>query len=210
MTDRPPAVPAPDLDRLIARCAHGELNPDERAVLPAALDAAPDGWRRLATVLLEDRLVAAALCEATSEFDVSRLAVADRRRADGAAARRMSATAKRHTLPLLAVAAALCAGVFGGWWAGRSIEPASGVTLASNSLRETPSVTNPAADVSPVTGPPVMWPADPLTPAQRRRLRAEGRLLAESRELVTVPLDDGRQLTVPVHSVQVRAPDLIY
>ena len=211
----PPPPAPPDPAALVRRCADGELSAADRPALRAALVADPSLCEPLAAALLERQAIAAAL----------RSAVADASPASPSAPTPAPAPRpwRRAAGLLAATAAGLAAGL--------------GVNVSAfDSQRESPAPVL-LADASPAVPPPpapvpqpvaeLSWAdagvtvpvydaaavppgfgAGPLTDADRAALIAAGRYAGEWRQEYTVPLDDGRLLTIPVHAVGVRGPEV--
>ena len=205
MTDRPP-----DLAALVRRCADGELAPADRPALLAALRADPAGYEPLALALLERQTLAAALRSSVTPVS--------------APTPRPSARPWRRAAGLLATAAAgLAAGLGVNVSRADSREETEASPLVADAgppaARPVPQ---PVAELSWATGPdtaftlpvydgeevPPGFGADPLTPAERAELVRTGRYAGEWRQEYTVALDDGRLLTIPVHAVGVRGPEV--
>ena len=207
-----------DLPDLVRRCADGELTDGERAGLLAALRADPGGFEPLALALLERQTLAAALRAAADDATpVPAPAPVRPRRA-------------RRAAGLLASAAA---GLLVGLGVNRpDVSPAPVVPIAAAPVpvpADDPPEPDPAeparfappapvaalrwrgADGAPVTLPVYEAgsapPIDPLR-AETEELIRTGRFAGSVRQEYTVPLPDGRLLTVPVHAVGVRVPEV--
>ena len=206
------------LFELIGRCADGELNDAQRAELLARLSAEPAGFESLALALLERRLTDDALRGLLRDG-------AERGPAPVVPARRPAW--RRAAGPLAGLAAGLLVG-FG-------LNPsAAGPAPAAGPLVDVPPVPEPieeeiftpaavpeprpvaslewfAPDGTPVSLPvydgSAPLPADPLL-AETEALMRAGRFGGAVRQEYTVPLADGRLLTVPVHAVSVRGPEV--
>ncbi|NNJ27953.1 hypothetical protein [Alienimonas chondri] len=247
-----------DLDRLVQRCADGELTAPDRAALLARLNANPAAYRPLALALLERRLLDDALRETVrlesptaptpvpSGRDRSRPTAPWRTAAGWAASAAAGlllglffnadwspvspSTSSSPSRPLIA------AGSPGSVESMPTkpapideppIEPASRSEtngFSSPPLSEAPrptplaqvawrtangtSLSLPVYDERDVTAAMAARAADPLPAHVRAELVRSGRFAGELRQEYTVPLADGRLLTVPVHAVSVRQPEV--
>ena len=206
------------LSELIGRCADGELDDAQRADLLARLSAEPAGFEPLALALLERRLTDDALRGLLRDG-------AERAPAPVVPARRPAW--RRAAGPLAGLAAGLLVG-FG-------LNPsAAGPAPVAGPLADVPSVPDmsdddvftPAVPAEPRPVASLEWfapdgtpvslpvydgsaplPADPLI-AETEALMRAGRFGGAVRQEYTVPLADGRLLTVPVHAVSVRGPEV--
>ena len=201
----------PDFAALVRRCADGELAPADRPALLAALRADPAGYEPLALALLERQTLAAALRSSVASIPAPTPLPAARpwRRAAG----------------LLATAAAGLAVGLGVNVSRSDSRQETGAAALVMDPAPTPiarPAPQPVAKLSWATGPgtaftlpvydgeevPPGFGADPLTPAERAELVRTGRYAGEWRQEYTVALDDGRLLTIPVHAVGVRGPEV--
>ena len=211
-------VEGPPLSELIGRCADGELTDAQRAELLARLGAEPAAFEPLALALLERRLTDDALRGLLRDG-------AERPPVPIVPARRSAW--RRAAGPLAGLAAGLLVG-FG-------LNPsAAGPAPVAGPLVDVPPVPEPveeeffapaappeprpvaslewfAPDGTPISLPvydgSAPLPADPLI-AETAALMRAGRFGGAVRQEYTVPLSDGRLLTVPVHAVSVRGPEV--
>ena len=205
----------PPLPDLVQRCADGELTAAQRRNLLARLTADPAGYEPLALALLERQALAAAAREYLRPAAPSTPTPAPSPRRRSAAG--MAATA---TLGLLA-----------GFWLPRPAptEPAIPIAGRVELAPAEPAAAAPADLPAPVPVAMLEWPTaggaplslpvydgrdvppgfgDPLPPGVREELIAGGRYGGELRQEYTFPLADGRLLSVPVHAVSVRGPEV--
>ena len=208
-------APPADWETLVRRCADGELAPADRPALRAALEAHPAAYEPLALALLERQALTDAL--RVAEAAPGSVTVA-----------RPPAPWRRAAGLLAAAAAGLASGVFVfPRDSPRETTPPLVLADAAPVLAEEPAAAPPAAPVpvaavswptasgDPVTLPvydgrdvPAGFGASPISDADRAALIAAGRYAGEWRQEYTLPLDDGRLLTIPVHAVGVRGPEV--
>ena len=207
-------------ERLVAlarRCADGELDAAGRAELLARLRTDPAGFEPLALALLERRAIGDAARRYTRPEPPRPAPLPARRRWRSAAG--MAATA--------------ALGLVAGLSLNRLSAPAGPVAppvvaVAEPAADAGPAPPGPPAAPKPVgvlewptgDGPPLSLPVydgrdvpsgydrDPLPPGLREELIAAGRFGGELRQEYTFPLADGRLLSVPLHAVSVRGPEV--
>lgn len=219
-------------DWIFDQLADGELEETDRRELLAQLDTTPDGWRRCALAFLEGQSLRQELRALAASQRAVPTAVAARpatrsrgwRQRAAAVANLAAGFLIAITLVFLvreysgppapapgAVAVTDSAGTAGSTaataaaaQAGRS--PAGGwqtVTLAPDSAPEQlvhlPVTERAAIDEDWLKTLPEAIPADIL-----RALERTGHRVERQRQLLPVPLEDGRQLVVPVDQVEIR------
>ncbi len=185
----------------------GELADAERRALLESLDAAPDGWKRLATAFLEAQAWRAALA------DVAPLPTM---------AMPAPAAPRRRWAPIAAVAASLLAAFAGGWLLHAPQTPAVPqiAALAEGPTRRIGEIVwngsmalmqagVPAQRITvyenPDSGGAWLAALPPLvTSYSAGRLERMGCGVVERRDVVPVALADGRRLAVLVEDVQLR------
>lgn len=201
----------------IQRCVDGELSDDEQQTLLARLEGTPGGWRTLALAYVEHQVWGDA-CRNTVDAVPSQTSTCDVRRTPGTSHR-------------VAVAAALVIAVGCGFAAGQrwNSSPAGlndlGVTQSGDTTstgatdRVAQSIPQPVMNlefVSDATSDPDMtipvfdrhdlgpeyWNEPQIMPADvRQALSRRGYDVRQQREFMSFPLDDGRQIAVPVDTV---------
>ena len=220
--DLPPMFPPADLAALIRRCADGELTDPDRTALLARLTADPAGYEPLALALLERR---------TTDDAVRAFLRPDGADAEGGAAAVTVAAPppRRRWATAAGWVASAAAGLLAGVSMNASPVPVAGPVASSEPAA--PVVEEDAPPPAPVAA--LTWTAadgtaaslpvydgrvvpaelaaawaDPLPPGVRAELIRTGRFAGEVRQEYTVPLEDGSLLTVPVHAVSVRGPEV--
>jgi anti-sigma factor RsiW len=189
----------------------GALSDTERRSLLARLEVEPDAWRRCALAFLEAQSWREALDPAATAGPEPRLLPGARHRLLSAPGR-VGLRSQYPAWSLAAVAAGLVA-AFALGWSARGV-PTSG--MAAGSLVKTddravsrapslPAASKPAID--PQTEPlaarsssPSSAPFDPFVRAWERR----GYQVEHSQRLVSMELENGRRVAVPINEVRLR------
>jgi hypothetical protein len=172
-------------DELLDRLVDGEIDPRQRQELLKALDREPDGWRRCAMAFLEAQAWADAF-DGGNEIATRVPAPAPRQRA------------RLGFMRLGGIAAAVAVAFVTGF-AARGPSGA-GQTSAPYAINPPPTSPAPtAAPAAPVRPPPTALPA-----YVRRQLEREGYEVKGDQKLVSVALQDGRQVAVPVETLKYR------
>ncbi len=217
--DRTDSIDGASIDRLV----DGELAEVERRELLVRLDNDPEGWRRCALAFLEDQALRTALAAiAPVEQAPSRA---------GAVAATSPIRTGRAWLRGASIAASLMASTFAmGFAAGGSMKARPGVVLVSpapstpsdsptprpDQIREVGSLQ--VVDGSAGEAPPDRFPIrsgpglderwlrsqPPSVPEYlRARWERQGYQVAERRRLMSVELEGGRHVSIPVDEVEV-------
>lgn len=176
------------LDRLV----DGELNQRDRAALLRALDREPDGWRRCAVAFLE----AQAWRQAAAEGTVDELTPT-------APARRVSASPARRggfARQAFAVAAALMIAFCTGF-AFRDARQLQ--TLVTRHVRSVESATVPSK-AAVIRAGDALREAPAVPEYVRLQLERQGYQIKGDRKVVSIALEDGRKVAVPVETVSYR------
>jgi hypothetical protein len=218
--------PAADQTR-IDLLVDGELAGDARAALLRSLDATPDGWKRCALAFLEAQAWRQAVCSPVAEAPESR------RQPARHAGERWAGRGVLAWAAVVAIAFGVGA-MSGASWrpreAGVMATKGEGRTASSDQpvARAAPRITAPRPTVAaggevahvalpahPSVKVPVITAAD-VDPQERlrrpsvlpeylrRQLERQGYEIAGGRELLSVPLADGRTVTIPVETVKYR------
>lgn len=208
-----------ELTPLIDRLVDGECDEDERRALLLRLDAEPDGWRRCALAFLEDQAFRSALAGPASPIPL-------------VAPEPVRPAIRRPSwrLPRWAIAACLIAATFAVGFAlggasrgGRSVEVARTHDPRPDRDRETPggairkvgwaSLRVDAGGEEAVRRVPILagpgldekW-LESRPSAVPEYIRAQwerdGYQVAERRQLLSLNLDDGRRMAIPVEDVE--------
>jgi hypothetical protein len=189
-------------DRWIDRLVDGALSDAERRAVLARLDVEPDAWRRCALAFLEAQCWREALgLMVTRETAARPMPAPERPRL--AVVQRLRA--------LAAIAAGLLA-AFALGWSLRGIPPAgapagSHVEVANRAVVQAPS---PAVVEKPDVGlrpEPINAPSPGAAPLPEPAVRAwerRGYQVERSQRLVSMQLQDGRRVAVPIDEVRLR------
>jgi hypothetical protein len=205
------------LDRLVA----GDLPELERRELLLKLDAEPDGWRRCALAFLEDQAWRSALAGMAGSVPQPKPIVVP-----------SSNSRKSAWFPRVAVAASILALAFSAGFAagGRKLQglvvstetpvlsqvPDPSKVLDSSQVEEVGWVdlVDPSAGESPPRRVPIVsgpglddnWlrkQAPTISDYVRARWERQGYQIQERRKLVSVTLEDGRRVSIPMDEVAV-------
>lgn len=200
---RPGQSPDDDRDRRIDRLVDGELPEADRRALLARLDAEPDGsgWRRLALASLEARCWSEALAPAAAPVAHPR-PVAVRPRASA----RLAAAAG---LVLAFTAGWLTrGGPPGGSGAGPGGAPpglvSAGAGAGAGKVPAPPPPPPPAPEPDEPAREALAADAGPGVDLDAGRWARLGYLVESRQRVVSVGLDDGRKVAVPVNEVRFR------
>jgi hypothetical protein len=223
-TTKPQHASAVD-DAILDRLVDGDLPEGDRRSLLVALDASADGWKRCALAFLE----AQAWRQAMSTAPALAAAAAGRGRLTADAAAQLG---ERRPLRARLMLAAVIALVFGiGAVVGMSWNPAPGAgagkEFVNHPVTPIPSANQhdrvaPANDSAPATpeSERMVGVSVPLLPSKAgsqnevsatapqvpayvlAQLQRQGYELTRDRKLVSVALDDGRQVTIPVDTIR--------
>jgi hypothetical protein len=177
---------------LIDRLVDGELPDAERRALLLRLEHEPDGWRRCALAFLEAQSWREAFAP---------LAAAPRPVSVGAVPARKP-RAWRSVARWTGLAASLATAYALGWaWHPGPVGPKPGAPLAKGEMTAPPA----PAEPRPQDTPPSKQPA-PTTLASPvlARLEQRGFQAETQRRVVSMELQDGRKLDVPVREVRLR------
>jgi hypothetical protein len=189
-------------DRLIDRLVDGALSDAERRRVLNRLDAEPDGWRRCALAFLEAQSWSEALGPLVTRESAVRVVPVQERRRFGVL-RRMRSFA--------AIAAGLLA-AFAVGWSVRGIQPAGApdgahgkpvnrvmVQAPSPAVFEKPPV-DPRPEPIRTSSPSAAPLPGPVVRAWERR----GYQVQRSQRQVSMQLQNGRRVAVPIDEVQLR------
>jgi hypothetical protein len=204
----------------IDRLVDGELNDNERSELLLALENEPDGWRRCALAFLEDQAWRSALKSRSST---------NRTTGPVVIAPTVARPSKPWLLRTLMAASIIGAAFAAGFAAGGisrgspqvelvKSEPAKPVERATKAQREPIrevgwiNIVDPSSGESPSQRVPILsgpgvderWLREkpPTVPDYiRARLERQGYQVEEKRKLVSVTLEDGRRVSIPVDEV---------
>ncbi len=186
------------LERLLDRLVDGELPDAERRAALHRLEAEPDGWRRCALSFLEAQTWREALAPMTATVQPATLPAQQRRRS----------SRSRAVAGFAALAASLALTFALGWALHRTPGVPSGETPpaqvrnpsmapAVESRRpELAQQTNPFAPPVPSTG------QHAALPDVVKQLEQQGYQAETQTRLVSVKLNDGRKVEVPIHEVR--------
>lgn len=187
-------------ERLIDRLVDGELTDDERRSLLLALDREPDGWKRCALAFLE----AQAWRAACTAGDVAEPAPPGRqapwRAAPGLRPSRLTALAAAVFVVFVMGA------TFGAAWNSVSA-PVPGTGAHFTDTRPTPAAATAPVPSPTAPAPPLATaPASPQPPAVpdylRRQLERQGYRVEGDRGLLSIRMEGGREVQIPVQSVK--------
>ena len=210
-------------ETLFDRLVDGQLNEEQRRKLLVSLDGEPGGWRRCALAFLE------AQCwkEALGRFVTEEASLVDRSE-PVRPARRSSWPGRLATL--LAMAASFLLALWIGWRVQGNRAVDNGLHGAGEVAQHIPTTAPDAETVDPWKMVTVSAPSrdgksvakftvpaierktvdldklrepTPIPQEVREALARTGHEVRQRRELVPVPLDDGRQLVMPVDEVKV-------
>lgn len=216
----------PVCDSLIDRLVDGELDDNERQRLLARLELEPGGWRRCALAFLEAQEWTRTFSSASGEIlalhssdDPGETAIIPWRR-------RGPATQRSRWVGVLAVSVTLA--FASGWLAGATTRPADSATapipkLAASEApklanavktmarerRKASDETDPEHPRRPVVPTPEnsSWDAGPplvLSNPVRKELERRGYRVEQRTGLMSMELEDGQSLAVPVDEVELR------
>ena len=206
----------------IERLIDGELTDGERRELLLWLEQEPDGWRRCALAFLEDRTFRQALSPAGS---------APRALATPLSRPSSGARPKRFRFRRLSIAATLLASTFAAGFAAGGMRPVERRVEVAGPAPPESAPSLPAVEPAPIrevgsvevvdgsagesrperfpirSGPGLddRWIRDqpPSVPEYvRARWERQGYQVAERRKLVSVELEDGRRVSIPVDEVK--------
>jgi len=180
----------------IDRLVDGELSDTERRALLLRLESEPDGWRRCALAFLEaqclrETFAAPAICEVRP--------VATPRDARPSYSRRW-----RHAASLSALAASIVAAFAAGWALRQKplddVQHAPIATSVGSETKETALTPEhaPAEVAANPPQPPELVVNDPIV----KRWEELGFRAQRQKRLVSVELNDGRKVELPVNEIQ--------
>jgi hypothetical protein len=213
------SLPRPPVDdRLLDRLVDGELGNDERAALLAALDAHPGGWRRCALAFLE-----------AQAWQVSLVATATESPATSPQRPRKLRLARYGAVAAAFVVAFVAGFVTRGAPGSRASHAPQDAPYATQSgqtdpapeatprpaparpsgpwaaaLRGNSRVQLPVFEAGNADGADVSRQPSALPEYVRKQLERQGYEVEGDRQLLSVALDDGRSVTVPVERLKYR------
>jgi hypothetical protein len=219
-------------ETLIDRLVDGELDETERQSLLARLEIEPGGWRRCALAFLEAQEWARTFSSTSETFALDRPGIAAHsslapgETANNPRQRREPATRRFRRVGILA--AGILLAFASGWLASAATRPADFSTApvqtaAVSDVPKTSEAPNSAAEVSQNSTdhtdleraqlPVVRLPEDSSRVAEaplvlsdpvRRELERQGYRVEQRTGLVSMELEDGQSLAVPVDEVELR------
>lgn len=221
-----------DPDRQIDMLVDGELSEPDRRALLARLDQQPDGWRRCALAFLEAQCWREALGPVASSHGADEAAASVPVGEEARSVPRRSSPWLRSAGTLLAMAASFVAALgLGIWarplWRPHGDEPSTAlvrvpeaggsdatgrpspwrmVTLSvpNGDQRTSQSIRLPAMERDRLDESWLNSLPGPLSSDVLQMLRQTGHQVEHSRELLPVPLQDGRKLVIPIDQIEVR------
>ncbi len=196
-----PAMDPSQLDRLV----DGELSQADRADLLRRLDSEPGGWRACALAFLEAREFASA----SRAWALSHAPASVANPTNPIEGQAPIGPRRRRWRPArLGLAASIVALAFlSGWVAGgRGAGPRS-VETARPNPGDLASAQPVEAPTAPLKSPEREW-ADRLPEAVPEYVRSQwerrGYQIEQSRRLISMDLEDGRRVTIPVDDIRVQ------
>jgi hypothetical protein len=178
---------------LLDRLVDGELGQAERQQLLRQLDREPDGWKRCALAFLEAQAWGETIAAGAAE-GVARMPAA-------------VPPSRPRSLPRLAALAAAVAVAFGVGFVSRG----AGSWDRGTGVRTVAQRPQPAAPVGEALVPRPVASATPPAGAAasvpeylRRQMERQGYRVQGDRKMVSVALQDGRKVAVPVETVSLR------